>query len=117
MEKLVLIDGNSLLNRAFYATPHFTTKEGFPTNGIFGFIKLFLKIVHDIKPAYAVVAFDMHAPTFRHTMYDKYKATRKGMPEDLAVQLPVLKECLSLMNVKICQKEGIEADDIVGTLS
>ncbi len=117
MEKLVLIDGNSLLNRAFYATPHFTTKDGVPTNGVFGFIKLFLKIVHDLKPEYAVVAFDMHAPTFRHKMYDKYKATRKGMPQELAVQLPILKECLNLMNVKICEKEGIEADDIIGSLS
>ncbi|MBR7100441.1 MAG: DNA polymerase I [Clostridia bacterium] len=117
MEKLVLIDGNSLLNRAFYATPPFTTKDGFPTNGIFGFIKLYLKILSDIKPDYAVVAFDMRAPTFRHKMYDKYKATRKGMPQELALQLPVLKECLNLMGVKICQKEGIEADDIVGTLS
>ncbi len=117
MKKLVLIDGNSLLNRAFYATPHFTTKDGVPTNGVFGFIKLFLKIVHDIKPEYAAVAFDMHAPTFRHKMYDKYKATRKGMPQELAVQLPILKECLTLMNVKICEKEGIEADDIIGSLS
>lgn len=117
MKKSVLIDGNSLLNRAFFATPHFTTKEGFPTNGIYGFIKLFLKILNDVKPEYAVVAFDMHAPTFRHKMYDKYKATRKGMPEELAVQMPVLKECLSLMGVKMFEKEGIEADDIIGTLS
>lgn len=117
MKKLVLIDGNSLLNRAFFATPLFTTKDGEPTNGIFGFIKLFLKILGSLKPEYAVVAFDMHAPTFRHKMYDKYKATRKGMPPELACQMPVLKECLSLMNVKMCYMEGVEADDIIGTLS
>ncbi len=117
MEKLVLIDGNSLLNRAYFATPHFTTKEGQPTNGVFGFIKLFLKILGDMHPEYAVVAFDLRAPTFRHKMYDGYKATRKPMPEELAVQLPVLKECLSLMNIKMCEKGGYEADDIVGTLS
>ena len=117
MEKLILIDGNSLLNRAYFATPHFSTKEGLPTNGVFGFIKLFLKILSDLHPEYAVVAFDLRAPTFRHKMYDKYKATRKPMPEELAVQMPVLKECLSLMRVKICEKEGYEADDVIGSLS
>lgn len=117
MEKLILIDGNSLLNRAYFATPHFTTKDGLPTNAVFGFIKLFLKILGDLHPEYAVVAFDLRAPTFRHKMYDGYKATRKPMPDDLAVQLPVLKECLSLMNIKICEKEGYEADDVIGSLS
>lgn len=117
MDKLVLIDGNSLVNRAFFATPHFTNKAGFPTNGIFGFIKLFLKIVRDLKPKYAVVAFDEHAPTFRHKKYAQYKGTRKPMPEDLVVQMPVLKECLALMNVKMCSMEGIEADDILGSLT
>ena len=117
MEKLILIDGNSLLNRAYFATPHFSTKDGLPTGGVFGFLKLFLKIVGDMRPAYAVVAFDLRAPTFRHKMYDGYKATRKPMPEELAVQLPVLKECLALMNVKMCEKEGYEADDIIGSLS
>lgn len=117
MEKLVLIDGNSLVNRAFFATPHFTNKEGTPTNGIFGFIKLFLKIIRDIKPQYAVVAFDEHAPTFRHKKYAQYKGTRKPMPEELAVQMPILKECLALMNVKMCSQAGIEADDIIGSIS
>ena len=117
MEKLVLIDGNSLLNRAFYATPVFTTSSGAPTNAIFGFIKLLFKIQTDLKPEYIVVAFDMKAPTFRHKMYDGYKATRKPMPDDLAVQVEPLKNLLKAMNIAICQKEGIEADDILGTLS
>ncbi|MDE7306406.1 MAG: hypothetical protein K2N33_03365, partial [Clostridia bacterium] len=87
MEKLVLIDGNSLLNRAYYATPVFTTRSGMPTNGIFGFVKLLFKILEDNKPKYLVVAFDLKAPTFRHEMFADYKATRKGMPEDLAAQV------------------------------
>lgn len=117
MDKLVLIDGNSLINRCFFAMPVFRTKEGTPTNAVMGFIKLFLRIVGDLHPKYAVVAFDMHAPTFRHKMYGEYKATRKGMPGDLVVQMPIIKECLTLMNVKVVEKEGIEADDILGTLS
>lgn len=117
MDKLVLIDGNSLLNRAFYATPLFTTKAGFPSNGIFGFVKLLLKIINDKKPQYLAVAFDLHAPTFRHKMYGEYKAGRRPMPEELAVQMPVLKELLRLMRVKTVELEGYEADDLIGTLS
>ena len=117
MEKLVLIDGNSLLNRAFYATPVFTTKDGLPTNGVFGFVKLLLKIISDKNPSYLAVAFDLHAPTFRHQMYADYKAGRRPMPDDLAAQLPVLKEVLSLMDIKICQLKGYEADDVIGTLA
>ncbi len=117
MEKLVLIDGNSLLNRAFYATPVFTTRSGEPTNAIFGFCKFLFKILQDVKPEYMVVAFDLKAPTFRHKMYDGYKATRKGMPDELAAQLEPLKTLLHAMNIRICEKEGIEADDILGTLS
>ncbi|MCD8372748.1 MAG: DNA polymerase I [Clostridia bacterium] len=117
MEKLVLIDGNSLLNRAFYATPVFSTKDGKPTNAIFGFTKLLLKILSDLKPEYLVIAFDLKAPTFRHKMYDGYKATRKGMPEELAAQVEPLKSLLAEMNVAMCSCEGYEADDIIGTLS
>ncbi len=117
MEKLVLIDGNSLLNRAFYATNVFTTQAGFPTNAIFGFLKLLFKIQNDLKPEYIVVAFDMRAPTFRHKKFDAYKAGRKPMPEELAVQVEPLKELLRAMNIAIYQQEGIEADDIIGTLS
>ena len=117
MEKLVLIDGNSLLNRAFYATPVFTTKDGLPTNGVFGFVKLMLKIISDKKPNYFAGAFDLHAPTFRHQMYDQYKAGRKPMPDDLAKQMPVLKDVLRVMGIKICELQGYEADDILGTLA
>lgn len=117
MEKIVLIDGNSLLNRAFYATPVFTTKDGLPTNGVFGFVKLILKILSDKKPTHLAVAFDLHAPTFRHKMYTDYKAGRKPMPDDLAAQVPVLKEVLRLMNVRVCELEGYEADDLIGTMA
>ena len=117
MDKLILIDGNSLLNRAFYAMNVFSTKDGLPTNGIFGFIKLILKIAEDEKPAYFAVAFDVHAPTFRHKMYDGYKATRKPMPDDLARQVPVLKELLNAMKIRTVELPGYEADDIIGTLS
>ncbi len=117
MEKLVLIDGNSLLNRAYYATPVFSTRDGTPTNAIFGFVKLLLKILEDVKPEYIIVAFDLKAPTFRHKMFEGYKATRKPMPEDLAAQVKPLKNLLSAMNIAMCEKEGFEADDIIGTLS
>ncbi len=117
MEKLVLIDGNSLLNRAFYATPVFTTKDGLPTNGVFGFVKLLLKIISDKSPTHIAVAFDVHAKTFRHKMYDDYKAGRKPMPDDLAAQFSVLKDVLRLMNIQICEIEGYEADDVIGTLA
>ncbi len=117
MEKMVLIDGNSLLNRAYYATPVFTTKSGMPTNAVFGFTKLLLKILSDMDPQYIAVAFDMKAPTFRHKMYDGYKSTRKPMPDDLAVQLEPLKNLLAAMKIATCGIEGIEADDILGTLS
>ncbi len=117
MEKLVLIDGNSLMNRAFYATPVFTTKDGLPTNGVFGFIKLLLKIISDKKPTHIAVAFDVHAPTFRHQAYVDYKAGRKPMPEDLAKQMPIIKDVLRLMNIRICELAGYEADDLIGTLS
>lgn len=117
MDKLVLIDGNSLLNRAFYATPLFSTKNGNPTNAIFGFVKLVFKILGDLKPEYMVVAFDLKAPTFRHKMFDGYKATRKAMPAELSVQVEPLKSLLAAMKIATCEKEGLEADDIIGTLS
>ncbi len=117
METFVLIDGNSLLNRAYYATPVFTTKDGLPTNGIFGFVKLMLKIIADKKPTYFAVAFDLHAPTFRHKLYSDYKAGRKPMPDDLARQMLILKEVLQSMNIKICELAGYEADDVIGTIA
>lgn len=115
--KLVLIDGNSLLNRAFYAMNVFSTKDGRPTNGIFGFMKLIFKIIETDMPTHLAVAFDVHAPTFRHKMYEAYKATRKPMPEDLVVQVPVLKELLAAMNIYTVELAGFEADDLIGTLS
>lgn len=117
MHNLVLIDGNSLLNRAFYATKHLTTKSGTPTNAVFGFTKLLLKIIGDIKPDRLIVTFDLKGPTFRHKMYDGYKASRKPMPDDLAVQLDILKSLLRSMRVAMCEKTGYEADDLIGTLS
>ena len=97
MEKLILIDGNSLLNRAYYAMSVFTTKDGLPTNGIFGFVKLLLKIIDDEQCDYLCVAFDVHAPTFRHKRYEAYKGTRHPMPQELVVQVPILKELLQAM--------------------
>lgn len=117
MKELVLIDGNSLLNRAFYATKLLTTRDGTPTNAVFGFIKLLLKIIQDNKPDRLIVTFDLKAPTFRHKMYDGYKATRKPMPDDLVVQVGMLKSLLHSMNITICEREGYEADDLIGTLS
>ena len=117
MEKLVLIDGNSLINRAFYAMPLLTTKIGTPTNAVYGFMNMFFKMLGEIKPKYVAVAFDLKAPTFRHKMYDSYKATRKPMPEELRPQIPLLKEVLKLMGVTVLEKEGSEADDIIGTVA
>ena len=114
--ELVLIDGNSLLNRAFYATPMLTNAKGEFTNAVYGFVNMLLKIIEG-KPDYIMVAFDRRAPTFRHKMYDGYKATRKGMPDELASQLPILKEVLSLMDIKMLEQDGIEADDILGTVA
>ena len=117
MEKLILVDGNSLLNRAYYAMAPFSTREGLPTNGIFGFLKLMFKIMEDENPKYFVVAFDVHAPTFRHQLYSEYKGTRKPMPEDLVVQVPVLKDLLRSMEICMVEKAGYEADDLIGTLA
>ncbi len=117
MEKLVLIDGNSLINRAFYAMPVLTTKNGEYTNAVYGFMNMFFKMLLEEKPTYVAVAFDLKAPTFRHKMYDGYKATRKPMPVELRPQIPLLKEVLSIMGVKTFEKEGSEADDIIGTIA
>lgn len=115
--KLVLIDGNSLINRAYFALPPLTATDGSPSNAVYGFATMLIKIITDYRPKFMAVAFDMRAPTFRHKMYDGYKATRKGMPDDLAVQMPMLKTMLRAMNIKIVEQEGIEADDIIGTMA
>ena len=120
MENLVLIDGNSMINRAFYGTMNsklMMTEDGTYTNAIYGFLSIMFKILEDIKPEYMVVAFDLKAPTHRHKLYEEYKANRKGMPNELASQMPILKEILEAMNIKIIEKEGYEADDIIGTLA
>ena len=115
--KLLVIDGNSLINRAFYGIKLLTTKKGQFTNGIYGFINMLNKIMQEENPDGIAVAFDLRKPTFRHKMYAEYKAGRKGMPDELASQMPILKNWLKLMGYKVLEMEGYEADDILGTLS
>ena len=115
--KLVLIDGHSILNRAYYGVPNLTNAQGLHTNGIYGFLNILFKILEEEKPDFLAVAFDVHAPTFRHQMYEAYKGTRKPMPEELVEQVPVMKEVLKAMNVVMVEREGLEADDILGTLA
>lgn len=120
MDKLVLIDGNSIINRAFYGimgNKMLMTEDGTYTNAVYGFLAILFKILEDIEPKYLAIAFDLKAPTKRHEMYDKYKANRKGMPDELASQMPILKDILRTMNIAIIEKEGYEADDILGTLA
>ena len=120
MEKLVLVDGNSIANRAFYGimgNKMLTTKDGKYTNAIYGFLAILFKILDEVNPEYIAVAFDLKAPTARHKLYDGYKANRKGMPEELAEQMPIIKKILKAMNIDIIEKEGYEADDVLGTLS
>ena len=116
-EKIVLIDGNSIVNRAFYGLPDLTTTDGRHTNGILGFFNILLKLMEEEKPKYLAVAFDVKHPTFRHEMYTEYKGNRKGMPEELAQQMPVLKEILANLGYVMVSMEGYEADDILGTLA
>lgn len=115
--KLLIFDGNSIINRAYYAIRGLSTKDGFATNGIYGFLKLYEKYFEQVSPDMVVVTFDLRAKTFRHEMYEEYKAQRKGMPDDLAAQMEPLKEILRAMNVCVLEKEGYEADDLIGTLS
>lgn len=114
---LLILDGNSILNRAFYGIKLLTTKDGRYTNAIYGFMNILLKLEEDIKPESVAITFDLKAPTFRHKMYSEYKAGRKPMPSELAQQMPVLKELLTALGYKIITKEGYEADDLIGTLS
>ena len=120
MNKLVLVDGNSIMNRAFYGimgSKMLTTKDGKYTNAVYGFLAILFKLLEDIKPKYLVVAFDLKAPTARHKAYEGYKANRKGMPDELVQQMPMIKEILKAMNIDIVEMEGYEADDVLGTLS
>ncbi len=114
---MIIIDGNSLVNRAFYALPDLTTSQGLPTNAVYGFITMLLKIIEDYNPEYISVAFDRKEATFRHKEYADYKAQRKGMPEDLAKQMPFLKGVLDVLGINRLEVPGFEADDIIGTLS
>ena len=120
MDKFVLVDGNSIMNRAFYGimgSKMLTTKDGKYTNAVYGFLAILFKLLDDIQPQYMAVAFDLKAPTARHKMYEGYKANRHGMPDELAEQMPIIKEVLRAMNIDIIEMEGYEADDILGTLS
>ena len=120
MSRLLVIDGNSILNRAFYGimgSKMLMTKDGKYTNAVYGFLAIMFKVLDDLQPEYMAVAFDLKEPTARHKLYEGYKATRKGMPNELAQQMPIIKEILRAMNITIIEKPGYEADDILGTLS
>lgn len=116
-KKLVLIDGHSILNRAFFGLPDLTNSQGVHTNAVYGFLNIMFKILEEEKPDYLTVAFDVHAPTFRHKMFEEYKGTRKPMADELRQQVPLIREMLKAMGITIVEKEGYEADDILGTLS
>lgn len=114
---LLVLDGNSIINRAFYGIKLLTTKNGDYTNAVYGFLNMMLRFEDICKPDAVAVAFDLHAPTFRHKMYDAYKAGRHAMPDELRSQLPVVKNLLKLLGIKVLECEGWEADDILGTLA
>lgn len=116
-EKIVLIDGHSILNRAFFGLPDLTNAQGLHTNAVYGFLNILFKILEEEQPQYLMVAFDVHAPTFRHKMFDAYKGTRKPMAEELRQQVPVMKDMLRAMGITVIEKEGYEADDILGTIA
>ncbi len=117
MKKILVVDGNSILNRAFYGIRMLTNKDGLPTNAVYGMVTILSKHLESLRPDYLAVAFDLKAPTFRHKMYDAYKANRHGMPDELAAQLPYAKECMRDMGFTVLEVEGFEADDILGTLA
>lgn len=117
MEKIVLIDANSLVNRAYYALPPLNNPQGLQVQAVYGFATMLIKIMETVRPDYMVAAFDVHAPTFRHKLYDGYKASRKGMPDELAAQMPVLKEMLDVMGICRLESAGYEADDLIGTVA
>lgn len=117
MDKIVIIDGHSILHRAFYGVPDLTNSAGLHTNAVYGFLNIMFKILEEEKPEYLAVAFDVHAPTFRHKRYAEYKGNRKPMPEELREQVPIMKELLTAMGIRIMELAGYEADDLIGTLS
>ncbi|MDO5132904.1 MAG: 5'-3' exonuclease H3TH domain-containing protein, partial [Eubacteriales bacterium] len=116
-KKVLLVDGHSILNRAFYGMPDLTNAKGVHTGAVYGFLNILFSQLDEIDPDYLAVAFDVHAPTFRHDAYEAYKGTRKAMPEELREQVPLMKKMLAAMGIRICEKAGLEADDILGTLA
>ncbi|MBZ4667835.1 MAG: polA 2 [Defluviitaleaceae bacterium] len=116
-KKIMLVDGNSIINRAFYGVPLLSNSEGIYTNGVYGFLNILFKLLEEDQPDYIAVAFDLKAPTFRHEVFQEYKGNRKGMPEELKPQIPLLKDILDAMGIKRLEKEGYEADDILGTVA
>ena len=117
MKKLLILDSNSIINRAYYGVRALSASDGMPTNAVYGFMNMLIKLINEQKPDYLCAAFDLKAPTFRHKMYDGYKAQRHPMPDELARQMPYAKEILRAMNVTLLELEGYEADDIIGTVS
>lgn len=116
-ETIYLVDGSAYIHRAYHAIRNLTNSRGFPTNAVFGFTKMLLKLMADHHPAYLSVVFDAKGPTFRHELYDQYKANRPPMPDDMAVQVPVIKEVVRELGIRMLQMPGYEADDIIGTLA
>ena len=117
MMKLILIDGHSILNRAFYGVPDLTNSEGLHTNAVYGFLNIMFKFLEEENPTNIAIAFDRKEPTFRHKMFKEYKGTRKKMPDELTMQVPVIKELLQKMGIQTVELPGYEADDILGTLA
>lgn len=117
MKKLLILDSNSIINRAFYGIRMLNAKDGTPTNAVYGFCNILFKLIEEVQPDYLCAAFDVHAPTFRHLQYAEYKAQRKPMPEDLKKQMPIAKNLLRAMHIPVIEKEGYEADDVIGTVS
>ena len=117
MGKAIIFDGNSILNRAFYGVRPLSTKEGIPTNAIYGMLNILKKHLDSLKPSYVAIAWDLKAKTFRHEACDFYKANRKPMPEDLAKQLPIAKDAITLLGLNSIELVGYEADDLIGTMS
>ena len=117
MKTLMVIDGNSIINRAFYGVRPLSTRDGTPTNAVYGFLTILFKLLEEVGPDALCVTFDRKAPTFRHLAYEGYKAQRKGMPDELAAQMPILKEVLEAMNIPRYELDGWEADDLIGTIA
>lgn len=116
-EKFIIVDGNALLHRAFHAIPPLTTKSGMMVNAVYGFVTILIRVLKEIKPNYAAITFDLKAPTFRHKIYPNYKTTRQKQPDELYAQIPLIREIVQAFNLTIFEKEGFEADDLIGTIS